>query len=378
MNPSEQLKFYFVAGERSGDLHGGNLIAALKKLSPNLICMGFGGDQMEKSGMRLTSHYRELAFMGFAEVLANLGTITKKIKQCKQEITAFKPDAVVLIDYAGFNLRIARFAKEKGYKVFWYISPKVWAWNQNRAKKLKAYVDRMFVILPFETSFFQKYNWPVDYVGNPVLDAIKAHQADTDFLAKNNLTPEKPLIALLPGSRKQEVKQLVPLMAQVAQTFNTVQFAVAAVDNLNPELYRPLRELRNVTFIEHQTYDLLNHANGAIVASGTATLEAALFNVPQVVVYKTSFLSYIIGKNLIRVPFISLVNLIAGKEVVREMIQHEATATNLSAELNLILTNKQYREKMVKGYAEIRSLLDTGSASENTANLMLRCLQFSN
>ncbi len=340
--------------------------------------MGFGGDQMEKSGMRLTSHYRELAFMGFAEVVANLGTISKKIKQCKQEIAAFKPDAVVLIDYAGFNLRIARFAKESGYQVFWYISPKVWAWNQSRANTLKAYVDRMFVILPFEREFFKKFNWPVHYVGNPVLDAVKAHQADADFLAKNNLTPEKPLIAMLPGSRKQEVKQIVPLMAQVAQTFTKVQFAVAAVDNLNPEFYRPLLELKNVALIGGQTYDLLSQANGAIVTSGTATLEAALFNVPQVVVYKTSFLSYSIAKNLIRVPFISLVNLIAGEEVVKEMIQQKATATNVSAELNLILTNKQYREKMVKGYAEIRSLLDTGSASENTANLMLCCLQSSN
>jgi lipid-A-disaccharide synthase len=378
VNLSEQLKLYFVAGERSGDLHGGNLIASLKRLSPNLICMGFGGDQMEKSGMRLTSHYRELAFMGFAEVVANLGTISKKIKQCKQEIAAFKPDAVVLIDYAGFNLRIARFAKESGYQVFWYISPKVWAWNQSRANTLKAYVDRMFVILPFEREFFKKFNWPVHYVGNPVLDAVKAHQADADFLAKNNLTPEKPLIAMLPGSRKQEVKQIVPLMAQVAQTFTKVQFAVAAVDNLNPEFYRPLLELKNVALIGGQTYDLLSQANGAIVTSGTATLEAALFNVPQVVVYKTSFLSYSIAKNLIRVPFISLVNLIAGEEVVKEMIQQKATATNVSAELNLILTNKQYREKMVKGYAEIRSLLDTGSASENTANLMLCCLQSSN
>src|SRR5690606_13720125 len=274
---------------------------------------------MERSGMRITSHYRELAFMGFAEVLSNLGTISKKIRQCKQEIIDFRPDAVVLIDYAGFNLRIAKFARKNGYKVFWYISPKVWAWNQSRAKKLKANIDRMFVILPFETEFFQKFDWKVDYVGNPVLDAVKAHQIDEDFLAKNKLSSDKPLIALLPGSRKQELKEIVPLMAQVAQGMRTMQFAVATVDNLDQQLYQPLRELTNVSFFQGETYDLLSYASAAIVTSGTATLETALFKVPQIVVYRTSFLSYSIAKNLIRVPFISLVNLIAAREVVKEM-----------------------------------------------------------
>ena len=333
---------------------------------------------MEKAGMRVTSHYRELAFMGFAEVLANLNTISKKIKQCKQEILEFNPDAVVLIDYAGFNLRIAKFARENGFKVFWYISPKVWAWNQSRAKKLKANIDRMFVILPFEKEFFQKFNWKVDYVGNPVLDAVKAHRVDEDFLAKNKLSPDKPLIALLPGSRKQELKEIVPLMAQVAQGMRTMQFAVATVDNLDQQLYQPLRELTNVSFFQGETYDLLSYANAAIVTSGTATLETALFKVPQIVVYRTSFLSYSIAKNLIRVPFISLVNLIADREVVKEMIQQKANTNDVSVELNLILSDKQYREKIVNGYEEIRITLDTGSASENTAMLMLQYLQLSN
>lgn len=375
---SEGQKLYFVAGERSGDLHGGNLIAALKRRSPDISCIGFGGEHMERSGMRVTSHYRELAFMGFAEVLANLNTISKKIKQCKQEILAFKPNAVVLIDYAGFNLRIARFAKENGFKVFWYISPKVWAWNQSRAKKLKASIDRMFVILPFETDFFRKFDWNVDYVGNPVLDAVKAHRVDVDFLTRNKLSSDKPLIALLPGSRKQELKEIVPLMARVANGMRTTQFAVATVDNLDQRLYQPLKELENVSFFQGTTYDLLSFASAAIVTSGTATLETALFKVPQIVVYRTSFLSYSIAKNLIRVPFISLVNLIAGREVVKEMIQQKANVNDVSAELNLILLDKQYRERIINGYEEIRIGLDTGSASENTAMLMLHDLQSSN
>lgn len=369
---SEGLKLYFVAGERSGDLHGGNLIAALKKRSPDLVCQGFGGDQMERSGMRITSHYRELAFMGFAEVLSNLGTISKKIRQCKQEIIDFRPDAVVLIDYAGFNLRIAKFARKNGYKVFWYISPKVWAWNQSRAKKLKANIDRMFVILPFETEFFGKFDWNVDYVGNPVLDAVKAHRVDEEFLDRNKFTSDEPLVALLPGSRKQELKTIVPLMARVAKNMPATKFAVATVNNLDQQLYQPLKELTNVSFVQGETYDLLSYANAAIVTSGTATLETALFRVPQVVVYKTSFLSYMIAKNLIRVPFISLVNLIAGREVVKEMIQQKANATDVSAELSLLLTDQQYREKVIEGYKEIWNTLYTGSASENAANLILQ------
>ncbi|HRJ29981.1 MAG TPA: lipid-A-disaccharide synthase [Cyclobacteriaceae bacterium] len=378
MNDSSPLKIYFVAGERSGDLHGGNLIYALKSKSANIRCRGFGGDYMRDAGMDLVVHYRELAFMGFAEVLANLSTIAKKIKQCKQDILTYKPDVVVLIDYAGFNLRIAKFAKQNGIKVFWYISPKVWAWNQNRAIKLKANIDRMFVILPFEKEFFKKFNWTVDYVGNPVLDAVKMHQADQEFLIRNRILSDKPLVALLPGSRKQELNMIIPLMAEVAKQNPSYQFAVATVDNLSTEFYGDLRSLPNISFISGATYDLLHHAQAAIVTSGTATLETALFNVPQVVVYRTSSMSYLIAKNLIRVPYISLVNLIAGREVVKEMIQQRANSKDVSAELNLILNDNQYREGMLTGYKEIRNILDTGSASENTAELMLHYLQASN
>jgi len=369
------MKLYFVSGERSGDLHGGNLIKELSALQPEVQCRGFGGDYMQQAGMDVVVHYREMAFMGFAEVLANLSTISKKIKQCKADILQYKPDAVILIDYAGFNLRIAKFAKQHGIKVFWYISPKVWAWNQSRAVKLKANIDRMFVILPFEKEFFKNYSWDVDYVGNPVLDAIKAHQVDHSFLERHELSAEKSLVALLPGSRKQEVKLIIPVMTEVAKRNPSVQFGVAVVDNLPNDFYAGILELPNVKSIKNATYDLLRYANAAIVMSGTATLETALFNVPQVVVYRASQISYLIAKQLIRVPFISLVNLIAGKEVVKELIQASANATAIAEELNGLINNDQYRSKIRQEYDAIRNVLDTGSASANTARLMVHYLQ---
>ncbi|MDH4057309.1 MAG: lipid-A-disaccharide synthase [Cyclobacteriaceae bacterium] len=368
------MKFYFVAGERSGDLHGGNLIRALKEKKNDLKFRGFGGDNMKEAGMEVVVHYRELAFMGFAEVLANLSTISKKIKQCKNDILNYKPDVVVLIDYAGFNLRIAKFAKESGIKVFWYISPKVWAWNQSRALKLKRLIDRMFTILPFEREFFKKYDWEVDYVGNPVLDAVKAHNNDSDFLIKNEFTDNQPLVALLPGSRKQEVKLIVPLFAEIAQALPNVNFGVATVDNLLAGYYRSLTNLPNVKLISGATYDLLFHSRAAIVTSGTATLETALFRIPQVVVYRASSISYVIAKNLIRVPFISLVNLIARQEVIKELIQNRANLPEVLNEIKHLLTDDDYRSKITEGYDQIVNLLDTGSASGNTATLMLEYL----
>lgn len=329
---------------------------------------------MEQAGMALTVHYRQLAFMGFAEVLANLKTIYDKLKQCKRDILTFNPDAVVLIDYAGFNLRIARFARAKGFRVFWYISPKVWAWNQSRATKLKAVVDKMFVILPFEKDFFKKFHWDVDYVGNPVLDAVKAHRTDPDFLRNYNRSSSN-VIALLPGSRKQEVSRLVPVLAEVAIKFPDYQFITARVDNLDEVLYSPLRQLPNVKLLTGSTYDLLAYAKAAVVTSGTATLETCLFRVPQVVVYKTSPVSYQIGKRLIRVPFISLVNLIAGREVVKELIQTHANAEEIILELSRILQDTIYRNQIIEGYQQVINLLDTGSASEQTARLMLNYLK---
>lgn len=325
---------------------------------------------MQSAGMEVVVHYRELAFMGFAEVLANLRAISKKLKQCQEDILKYKPDVIILIDYAGFNMRIAKFAKQHQIKIFWYISPKVWAWNQSRALKLKANVDRMFVILPFEKAFFKKYDWDVDYVGNPVLDAVKAHQPDKSFLGKNKFNGDVALVALLPGSRKQELQRMIPLMAGVASKLPHIQFGLATVNNLKEELYAPLKGLSNVRFINDATYDLLTYAKAAIVTSGTATLETALFRVPQVVVYKTSGISYRIAKMAIKVPFISLVNLVAECEVVKELIQDNASDEKTLNEIKMILENSSYRESILKGYDEIIKILDTGSASENAAKLI--------
>jgi lipid-A-disaccharide synthase len=364
------MRYYIIAGERSGDLHGGNLVKALHQQDTNAIFRGFGGEHMQEAGVDLLVHYKELAFMGFVEVLTNLTKISRYIGRCKEDILQFKPDVIVLIDYGGFNRRIARFGKKVGIKVFYYIPPKVWAWRQSRALDLKKNVDRLFVILPFEKPFFKKFDWNVDYVGNPVLDAVKAHVPDDEFLVRHNIDRQESFVALLPGSRKQELNTIVPLMVDVAKRFPHTQFAVAAVNNLDQVMYGGLKDLPNVKFVFEDTYNLLLYAKAAIVTSGTATLETALFRVPQIVVYKTSFITYTVVKWIIQVPYISLVNLIADKEVVKEMIQGDANPDEVSHELSEMLNNASYRNSMLKNYDEIINILDTGSASQNTARLM--------
>jgi lipid-A-disaccharide synthase len=368
------MKYYIIAGERSGDLHAGNLAKSIRTHDPTANFRGLGGEFMEQAGIVLARHYRELAFMGLVEVFLNINKITKYTKLCKKDILDYKPDVIILIDYGGFNLGIARFGKKHGFKIFYYIPPKYWAWYQNRALWLKPFVDRMFVILPFEKEFFKKFDWQADYVGNPVLDAVKAHVADNEFMSKNHLESKEGFIALLPGSRKQELKRIIPMMAEVARKHPDRLFCVAAVDNLDSSLYRELIELNNVKLIFEDTYNLLLHSSAAIVTSGTATLETALFRVPQVVVYKANALSYRMAKSLVRVPFISLVNLIAGKQVVKELIQSEANPESVSDELKMILTDKTYRDNMLEGYNQVIKILDTGSASENTARLMVSYL----
>jgi lipid-A-disaccharide synthase len=365
------MRYYIIAGERSGDLHGGNLVKAIKKNDPHAQFRGFGGEYMRDAGVELTVDYTELAFMGFIEVVKNINTISRYTKKCKEDILLFKPDVIILIDYAGFNMRIASFGKKNGIRVFYYISPKVWAWYQKRALKLKATVDRMFVIMPFEKDFFKTFQWDVDYVGNPVLDAIKAHQPDPDFLGRNQIKNTTHLVALLPGSRKQELQRMIPVMAEVVSAFPALQFAVATVNNLSPELYRPLMNFPNVTQVKEDTYNLLLNARAAIVTSGTATLETALFKVPQVVIYKASSTTYALVKSFIRVKYISLVNLIAGREVVRELIQQKANKDDLSNELNRLVHDDLYRTKMLNDYQQIIDILDTGSASDNAARLMV-------
>lgn len=368
------MKYYIIAGERSGDLHAGNLAKSLRSHDPGAELKGLGGEFMQQAGVSVDLHYRDLAFMGLFEVFSNLRKIARYTKLCKEEILAFNPDVVILIDYGGFNLGIAKFAKKRGFKVFYYIPPKYWAWYQNRALWLKPHVDRLFVILPFEKEFFKKFDWHADYVGNPVLDAVKAHTADDQFVVKNQLPAKEQFIALLPGSRKQELKRIIPLMAEVVRKLPSRTFGVAVVNNLDRSLYKEVSELSNAKLIVEDTYNLLLHSSAAIVTSGTATLETALFRVPQVVVYKASGPSYWVAKQMIQVPFISLVNLIAGKEVVKEMIQSDASPESVSKELNMILEDKIYRNNMLEGYDEVIRILDTGSASENAARLMVNHL----
>lgn len=368
-------KLYIIAGERSGDLHGSNLTRALLARDSALTIRGFGGDEMKKAGVDVFVHYDQLAFMGFVALVTNLFTIFKFIALCKKDIDQFKPDAIILIDYGGFNRRIAKYGKEKGIKVFYYIPPKVWAWYQSRAFELKRNVDRLFVILPFEKQFFkEKCNWDVDYVGNPVLDAIKSFKADADFANKNGIDRSKKVVALLPGSRKMELRRIVPLMAEVARKNPAHQFVVATVSNLDKTLYDELNGLPNVKFVYDASYDLLTVADAAIVTSGTATLETGIFKVPQVVVYKTGGFEYSIASRVVMVEFISLVNLIAGTEVVKELIQDDATLQKVNEELQSLLANGEYRSKMLAEYDSIYKTLDTGSASDNTARLILQAL----
>lgn len=369
------MRYYIIAGERSGDLHGGNLVKAIKAGDASADFRGFGGEYMQGAGVDLAIHYREMAIMGLVELITNANKIKKYIRRCKEDILTYKPDVIILIDYGGFNLQIARFGKRSGFKIFYYIPPKYWAWYQNRALWLKPYVDHLFVILPFEKEFFKKFDWEAEYVGNPVLDAVKAHKRDDQFIEKNKLPQGKPLIALLPGSRKQELKVIIPLMCKVVERFPDHLFAVAAIDTVNQSWYKQIKSFPNVTLVFEDTYNLLLHSTAAVVTSGTATLETALFRVPQIVVYIANPVSYFFAMRLIRVPFVSLVNLIAGREVVKEMIQAKAKPKNISQELSRILNDDTYRQTMVTGYDEIIGILDTGSASENTASLMIRYLQ---
>lgn len=364
------MKYYIVAGERSGDIHASNLLRALKKYDSAAIARGFGGDEMQRAGAELKVHYRDMALMGFISLITKLFSVFKFLSICKRDILSFKPDVIILVDYGGFNMQIARFGRKEGIKVFYYITPKVWAWYQARARHLKASVDHMFVILPFEKDFFKKFDWNVDYVGNPVLDAIKSFNPNLNFRSENNLAADKKIVALLPGSRKMELKRIVPLMGQVARRNKDLQFVVAAVSNLDENLYSDLKHLHNVKFVEDASYDLLSIADAAIVTSGTATLETGIFKVPQVVVYKTGAMEYSLVKSIVQVSYISLVNLIANKEVIREMIQQKANPDEVDAELGRLLNDQGYRNKMREEYETIYKTLDTGSASENAARLM--------
>lgn len=369
-------KLYIIAGEASGDLHGSNLIKALFKAEPDLEIRAWGGDWMEEAGATIVKHYKDLAFMGFLEVLMNLRTILNNLKFCKSDIENFNPDAIILIDYPGFNMRIAEWAHQKGIKVLYYISPQVWAWKKNRVFKIKKTVDKMYVILPFEKDFYAQYDVDVEFVGHPLLDEIENYKKTAislvDFKVKNNL-PENPIIALMPGSRKQEISQMLPKMLSVVEHFPDYQFVIGASISIDDEFYQPYLIDDKVSLVRHQTYNLFNLANAGLVTSGTATLEAAIFGMPEVVCYRGSAISIAIARQLIKIKFISLVNLIMDKEVVKELIQSDLNTKNLVNQLKLIL-NPVYSQKLEQNYSELRQKLGGSGASEKVANAMLKTL----
>jgi len=371
------MKYYLICGERSGDLHASNLIKALKNTETECKIRGVGGDLSKAAGMKLYSHYKDIAFMGFAEVFLNLFAILKVLKNVKADILSYQPDAIILVDFSGFNMKIAAFAKENNIKVFYYISPKVWAWNTKRAIKIKKLVDHMFVILPFEKEFFQKYDYEVDYVGNPLRDAISNFTPNAAFIQKHQLNAEKKLVAILPGSRLQEVTMLLERMVEVAFDFPNVQFVIAAVSNLDSSIYEPYKR-HNVKIVTDETYDLLLHARAAVVASGTATLETCLFNVPQVVCYRLNPISYNIAKAVLSVKYISLVNLIVDKPIVKELIQKDCSIKNIRLELEQLLPETAYRKTMLQGYQEVSGRIGETGVSEKTAGLIVKYMKKEN
>jgi lipid-A-disaccharide synthase len=368
------MKYYIIAGEASGDLHASNLIRELRKLDSDAVVRGWGGDRMKNAGAELVMHYRHMSFMGFAEVLLNLRTIFAHLRHCKEDILKFKPDVVILVDYPGFNFRIARFAKMHKIKVFYYVSPQVWAWKRSRVFLVKKWVDRMFVILPFEKSFYKRYGIEVDFVGHPLLDAIDQHKrcktTDPFFIES-----PKPVIALLPGSRKQEISNMLEYMLEMIDDFPEYRFIVAATSALPASYYSQIIGENKAEIVFDKTYDLLNASKAALVASGTATLETAMFYVPQVVCYKGNWLSVQIAKQLVKVKFISLVNLLMDHLVVKELIQGDLNRNRLRKELDLILHNESVQQNIINNYKELEKRLFGVGASQRAASLMNKYLK---
>lgn len=360
------MKYYIIAGEHSGDLHASNLIKGIQKKDPQAQIRAWGGDLMQQQGAYLVKHIRELAFMGFWEVITNLRTILRNLQICKEDILAFRPDALILIDYPGFNLRIAEFAKKHQIKTIYYISPQIWAWKQSRIKKIKRDVDKMMVILPFEQAFYQKHQFPVEYHGHPLMDALAQYTAANpvnEFRKKNQL-PDKPIVALLPGSRKQEISRMLSVMEETARHFPQHQFVIAALSGHPESFYRQFTQNPNVSMVFDQTYALLQVAEAALVASGTATLETAIIGTPQVVCYKAGTISYHIARKLVKVKYISLVNLIMDKPAVKELIQKDFNIGMLQTELSAILEGMPQRDQMLNDYAQLQQSLGGQGASD--------------
>lgn len=372
------MKYYIIAGEASGDLHGSNLMKGLKIVDPNANFRFWGGDLMLAQGGTIVKHYKETAIMGFVEVLMNLGKIKRFFAECKTDIQSYQPDVLILIDYPGFNLRMAEFAKSINLKTFYYISPKIWAWKESRIKKIKAFVDKMFVIFPFEVDYFKKHDYPVDYAGNPLLDAVQEKidekSSFDEFISKNQLK-NQPVIGILAGSRKQEIDRNLNIMLEVLPFYKDYQFVIAAAPSIEPDYYAKFIEGFDVKVVFNQTYDVLKNSTAALVTSGTATLETALFNIPQVVCYRAGTLSYYIAKQFVKLKYISLVNLIMDSEVVRELIQFDMKPKMVKKELDKILFDEKYRSEMLDNYSELREVLGGTGASERVAKLVFGYLQ---
>lgn len=363
------MKYYLIAGEASGDLHGSKLMQGLKSKDPGAEFRFFGGDLMEAEGGTLVRHYRQTAVMGLFKVIFNLRKISGNLQFCKQDIEAYQPDALILIDYSGFNLRIAKFARPEGFRVIYYISPKVWVWDRKRVYTIMENVDRMYVILPFEVDFYRQYNYPVEYVGNPILDAVEESRVEAvgqkTFFSRNSLD-DRPVIALLAGSRKEEIKHCLPEMLAVIDQFPGYQFLIAGAPAISPEYYARFTGNHHVDVLFDQTYDLLMNADAAVVTSGTATLETALFGVPEVVVYKMGELTYRIGRQFVKPKFFSLVNLILDREVVKELLQYRLRK-KIALELRRILEDEAYRMVMLDNYRALRKRLGEPGAYHRLA-----------
>lgn len=370
------MKYYIIAGEASGDLHGSNLMKAILAKDPTAEIRFWGGDLMQNVGGTLVKHYRDLAFMGFAEVVMNLRTILGNISFCKRDILLFRPDTIIYIDYPGFNMRIAKWAKPLGFQNQYYISPQIWAWKENRIKDIKRDVDKMYVILPFEKDFYEKkHNFPVEFVGHPLIDAISNREKKSfeKFTSENQLS-NKPIIALLPGSRKQEIEKMLSIMLSVVDKFSEYQFVIAGAPSQEYEFYQQFLTTENVNFVSNKTYDLLSVSHAALVTSGTATLETALFKVPQIVCYKANRISYEIAKRIITLKYISLVNLIMDKEVVRELIQNDLNTKNLELELKKIISGNQ-REEILTQYQYLEQKLGGIGASSTAAEWIIKSIK---
>jgi len=369
------MRYYFIAGEASGDLHASNLIKSLVSLDADARIRGFGGELMEQAGMQLVKHYREMAFMGIIPVLMNLGTIKRNLENCGQDLLCFNPDVLILVDYPGFNLRMAEFAKSRGIRVYYYISPKIWAWKSRRIKKIRAFVDELFTILPFETDFYAKYHYPVHYVGNPVLDAVVAGARPLSFLQfrEENRLSGKPVIALLPGSRLQEIRSLLPRMLEAVSAFHTHQVIITAAPNIPEEVYAGFTTGYNVTLMYGKTYEVLQQAEVAVLASGTVSLEAGVIRCPQMVCYRMAggALFFSIGQAILKIRWVSLVNLILQREAVKELLQHHCSVPNIRAELNRILNDQDYRNRIAESYEELHQKLGEPGASARAATMIV-------